>query len=63
MSEMVFRMIQEADMDTRTAYYKHIVLSGGRLNPHTRILPRSSAHCRYQSSMPNPAPLLPPSPA
>jgi len=29
MSEMVFRMIQEADMDTRTAYYKHIVLSGG----------------------------------
>ena len=29
MSEMVFRMIQEADMDTRSAYYKHIVLSGG----------------------------------
>jgi len=27
--EMVFRMIQEADMDTRPAYYKHIVLSGG----------------------------------
>jgi len=27
--EMVFRMIQEADMDTRSAYYKHIVLSGG----------------------------------
>jgi actin-related protein 2 len=27
--EMVFRMIQKADMDTRSAYYKHIVLSGG----------------------------------
>ena len=27
--EMVFRMIQKADMDTRAAYYKHIVLSGG----------------------------------
>lgn len=27
--EMVFRMIQEADIDTRPAYYKHIVLSGG----------------------------------
>jgi actin-related protein 2 len=27
--EMVFRMIQNADMDTRSAYYKHIVLSGG----------------------------------
>jgi len=26
---MVFRMIQQADMDTRSAYYKHIVLSGG----------------------------------
>lgn len=29
MASMVFRMIQEADMDTRRAYYKHIVLSGG----------------------------------
>lgn len=29
LSDMVFNMIQEADMDTRPAYYKHIVLSGG----------------------------------
>jgi len=28
-AEMVFRMIQEADIDTRSEYYKHIVLSGG----------------------------------
>lgn len=28
-AEMVFRMIQEADIDTRSQYYKHIVLSGG----------------------------------
>mmetsp|Transcript_22283 Transcript_22283/g.22455 ORF Transcript_22283/g.22455 Transcript_22283/m.22455 type:complete len:395 (+) Transcript_22283:53-1237(+) len=29
MSNMVFDMIQDADMDTRPEYYKHIVLSGG----------------------------------
>jgi len=29
MADMVFEMIQEADMDTRSDYYKHIVLSGG----------------------------------
>jgi len=29
MSDMVFEMIQEADIDTRVHYYKHIVLSGG----------------------------------
>jgi len=28
-AEMTFEMIQSADMDTRQAYYKHIVLSGG----------------------------------
>ncbi len=28
-AEMVFDMIQDADIDVRTAYYKHIVLSGG----------------------------------
>ena len=27
--DMVFEMIQEADIDTRSEYYKHIVLSGG----------------------------------
>ncbi len=26
---MVFEMIQDADIDTRADYYKHIVLSGG----------------------------------
>ena len=29
MSDMVFEMIQDADIDTRAEYYKHIVLSGG----------------------------------
>jgi len=29
MSDMVFEMIQDADIDTRSEYYKHIVLSGG----------------------------------
>lgn len=29
MADMVFEMIQDADMDTRAEYYKHIVLSGG----------------------------------
>lgn len=29
MSDMVFEMIQSADIDTRSEYYKHIVLSGG----------------------------------
>ena len=29
MSAMVFNMIQASDMDCRTEYYKHIVLSGG----------------------------------
>ena len=29
MADMVFEMIQDADMDTRSEYYKHIVLSGG----------------------------------
>ena len=29
MADMVFEMIQEADIDTRVEYYKHIVLSGG----------------------------------
>lgn len=29
LGSMVFRMIQNADMDTRSSYYKHIVLSGG----------------------------------
>jgi actin-related protein 2 len=29
MADMVFEMIQDADIDTRTEYYKHIVLSGG----------------------------------
>lgn len=29
MADMVFDMIQEADIDTRSEYYKHIVLSGG----------------------------------
>jgi len=28
-AEMLFNMIQEADMDLRSAFYKHIVLSGG----------------------------------
>jgi actin-related protein 2 len=29
MADMVFEMIQDADIDTRAEYYKHIVLSGG----------------------------------
>jgi actin-related protein 2 len=29
MADMVFDMIQAADIDTRSSYYKHIVLSGG----------------------------------
>ena len=29
MADMVFDMIQSADIDTRSEYYKHIVLSGG----------------------------------
>lgn len=29
MSDMVFEMIQDAEIDTRAEYYKHIVLSGG----------------------------------
>lgn len=29
MADMVFEMIQDADIDTRQEYYKHIVLSGG----------------------------------
>ena len=29
MADMVFEMIQDADIDTRTEYYRHIVLSGG----------------------------------
>lgn len=29
MADMVFEMIQDADIDTRSDYYKHIVLSGG----------------------------------
>jgi actin-related protein 2 len=29
MSDMIFDMIQQADIDTRSDYYKHIVLSGG----------------------------------
>ncbi len=29
MADMVFDMIQEADMNTRVEYYKHIVFSGG----------------------------------
>ena len=29
MADMVFEMIQSADLDTRSSYYKHIVLSGG----------------------------------
>ena len=29
MGQMVFDMIQDADIDTRSEYYKHIVLSGG----------------------------------
>ena len=29
LSDMVFNMIQDADIDTRNDYYKHIVLSGG----------------------------------
>ena len=29
MADMVFEMIQAADIDTRPEYYKHIVLSGG----------------------------------
>jgi actin-related protein 2 len=29
MADLVFEMIQEADIDTRAEYYKHIVLSGG----------------------------------
>eukprot|EP00605_Chrysophyceae_sp_TOSAG23-4_P003048 GSChrysophyteH1.ASY1.ANO1.3353.1 assembled CDS len=28
-ADMIFEMIQAADIDTRTSYYKHIVLSGG----------------------------------
>jgi hypothetical protein len=28
MADMVFEMIQDADIDTRAEYYKHIVLSG-----------------------------------
>jgi actin-related protein 2 len=29
MADMLFKMIQEADIDLRPAFYKHIVLSGG----------------------------------
>jgi len=29
MADMLFKMIQEADIDLRAAFYKHIVLSGG----------------------------------
>ena len=29
MADMVFNMIQDADVDCRSEYYKHIVLSGG----------------------------------
>jgi actin-related protein 2 len=29
MSDMIFEMIQDAEIDTRADYYKHIVLSGG----------------------------------
>lgn len=29
MADMVYEMIQDADIDTRSEYYKHIVLSGG----------------------------------
>ena len=29
MADMVFDMIQDADIDTRSEYYQHIVLSGG----------------------------------
>lgn len=29
MADMVYEMIQDADIDTRAEYYKHIVLSGG----------------------------------
>lgn len=29
MADMVYEMIQDADIDTRDSYYKHIVLSGG----------------------------------
>lgn len=29
MADMVFEMIQDADIDTRSEYYQHIVLSGG----------------------------------
>ena len=29
MADMIFDMIQDADMDCRAEYYKHIVLSGG----------------------------------
>jgi len=29
LSEMLFNMIQEADIDLRSSFYKHIVLSGG----------------------------------
>ena len=29
MADMIFEMIQDADIDTRQDYYKHIVLSGG----------------------------------
>jgi hypothetical protein len=31
MADMVFEMIQDADIDTRAEYYKHIVLSGNAL--------------------------------
>jgi actin-related protein 2 len=29
MADMVYEMIQDADIDTRSEYYKHVVLSGG----------------------------------
>ena len=29
MADMVYEMIQDADIDTRSEYYRHIVLSGG----------------------------------
>jgi actin-related protein 2 len=32
MADMVFEMIQDADIDTRAEYYKHIVLSGKGLS-------------------------------
>ena len=33
MGDLVFDMIQEADLDCRADYYKHIVLSGGKKAP------------------------------